>query len=191
VQEHTTDILDQVDRINRIVRSLLTFSHAESISGSPHEPVEISSAINEAVRLVKLSPDYSHEIELNLPEHTYVKGEANHLAQIFLNLINNACDASPSNTPVLVHCESDDKWHRISVTDSGDGIDKNVRDQVFEPFFTTKDVGRGTGLGLSLVYSLVTEHGGNVRIDDDYKEGTRMIVKLPALYGIEEQATAI
>ncbi len=191
VQEHTTDILDQVDRINRIVRSLLTFSHAESISGSPHEAVLISTAIKEAVRLVKLSPDHGHNIELNLPNNTYVKGEANHLAQIFLNLINNACDASPSNTPVVVHVESDEKWHIISVTDSGEGIDANVRDQVFEPFFTTKDVGRGTGLGLSLVYSLVTEHGGSVRIDDEYKTGTRMIVKLPALHGVEEADSAV
>jgi len=190
MHEHTSDILDQVDRINRIVRSLLTFSHAESISGSPHETVELSSAINEAVRLVKLSPEFEHAIELDLPKHTYVKGEANHLAQIFLNLINNACDASPSNTPVLVHCETDDKWHNITVTDTGDGIDRHVRDQVFEPFFTTKGVGRGTGLGLSLVYSLVTEHGGTVRIDDDYKDGTRMIVRLPALHDVPAQVNA-
>jgi len=186
IQEHTTDILDQVDRINRIVRSLLTFSHAESISGSPHEAVELSTAIKEAVRLVKLSPDYKHHIDLKLPENTFVKGEANHLAQIFLNLINNACDASPSNTSVEVQCESDDKYHHITVTDTGDGIDANVRDQVFEPFFTTKAVGQGTGLGLSLVYSLVTEHGGSIRIDDEYTDGTRMIVRLPALLDVKE-----
>ena len=89
-----------------------------------------------------------------------------------------------------VQCETDENFHHITVTDTGDGIDTNVRDQVFEPFFTTKDVGRGTGLGLSLVYSLVTEHGGSVRIDDEHTNGTRMIVKLPALHDIEEQVIA-
>jgi len=179
VQEHTGDILDQVDRINRIVRSLLTFSHAESISGDPHEEVELSAAIQEAVRLVKLTPELNHKIETEIPTPTYVVGDANHLAQIFLNLINNACDASPSNTPVKVVCTSDEHWHTIKVTDQGIGIDPSVREQIFEPFFTTKPVGHGTGLGLSLVYSLVNDHGGSVRLDDEHSPGTRMIVQLP------------
>jgi len=144
VQEHTADILEQVDRINRIVRSLLTFSH-----------------------------------ELDVPENTYVNGDANHLAQIFLNLISNACDASPNNTGVQVQCTSDVDWHTITVTDHGNGIDQADREQIFEPFFTTKPVGSGTGLGLSMVYSLVDDHDGVIRLDEDYTDGTRMIVQLP------------
>lgn len=179
IEEHSVDILDQVDRIDRIVRSLLTFSHAESISGSPHENVKLSEVIQEAVRLVKLAPEHRHTIELNVPTQTCVNGDANHLAQIFLNLITNACYASPQELPVSVLCQSDEAWHTVSVTDCGDGIDAAVRDQIFEPFFTTKPVGSGTGLGLSLVYSLVNDHGGTVRIDEDYKKGTRMIVQLP------------
>ncbi len=181
VREHTGDILDQVNRINDIVRSLLTFSHAESISGTPHELVKLSEVIEEAVRLVKLAPQHRHNIELNVPEETYVNGDANHLAQIFLNLINNACDASPDESSVIVTCESTAEWHSISVTDSGDGINPSVREQIFEPFFTTKPVGSGTGLGLSMVYSLVTDHGGSVRIDEEYNSGTRMIVQLPVV----------
>lgn len=188
VKEQTSDILDQVDRINTIVRSLLTFSHAESISGSPHEIVKLSDVINESVRLVKLALEREHTIDVAVPEETYVSGDANHLAQIFLNLINNACDASPANTPVSVVIESNDAWHTVSVTDSGNGIDISVRDQIFEPFFTTKPVGQGTGLGLSLVYSLVTDHGGTVRIDEDYQRGTRMIVQLPVAHSNSQQA---
>jgi len=179
VQEHTGDILDQVDRINRIVRSLLTFSHAESISGSPHETVNLNDTINEAVRLAKLAPEHSHDIQLTVADNTFVTGDANHLAQIFLNLINNACDASPSHSSVFVDCQTSSKWHTISVTDSGTGIEPAVREQIFEPFFTTKPVGHGTGLGLSLVYSLVNDHGGSIRIDEDYSNGTKMIVQLP------------
>jgi len=179
VQEHTGDILDQVDRINGIVRSLLTFSHAESISASPYETVELSAVVQEAVRLVKLAPEHTHNIELNLPSGTYVSGDANQLAQIFLNLISNACDAAPSDTPVTVSSETQGQWHTIAVTDQGPGIERKVREQIFEPFFTTKAVGQGTGLGLSLVYSLVNDHGGSVRIDEEYTQGTRMIVQLP------------
>jgi len=188
VKEQTGDILDQVDRINTIVRSLLTFSHAESISGSPHEIVKLSDVIKESVRLVKLALEREHTIDVIVPEQTYVSGDANHLAQIFLNLINNACDASPANTPVTVDIESNSKWHTVNVTDSGNGIDVSIRDQVFEPFFTTKPVGQGTGLGLSLVYSLATDHGGTVRIDEDYLNGTRMIVQLPVAHIDTQQA---
>jgi len=188
VQEQTGDILDQVDRINSIVRSLLTFSHAESISGSPHETVILSDVINESVRLAKLALEREHTIEVDVPDETYVSGDTNHLAQIFLNLINNACDASPENTAVSVICESNNAWHTISVTDSGDGIDSSVRDRIFEPFYTTKPVGQGTGLGLSLVYSLVSDHGGSVRVDEDYHGGTRMIVQLPNVHASQQQA---
>ena len=97
-------------------------------------------------------------------------------------MINNACDASPTHTPVAVVIESNNEWHTVSISDSGKGIDQNVRDQIFEPFFTTKPVGQGTGLGLSLVYSLVTDHGGTIRIDEDYVNGTRMIVQLPVAH---------
>ena len=188
VKEQTGDILDQVDRINSIVRSLLTFSHAESISGSPHEIVKLSDVIEESVRLVKLALERGHTIDVRVSEQIYVSGDANQLAQIFLNLINNACDASPANTPVTVVGESNNHWHTVSVTDSGNGIDPNVREQIFEPFFTTKPVGKGTGLGLSLVYSLVTDHGGTIRIDEDYRGGTRMIVQLPVAQSDVNQA---
>jgi len=67
----------------------------------------------------------------------------------------------------------------VHVEDAGPGISPSVREQIFEPFFTTKSVGSGTGLGLSLVFSIVSKHGGRIRVDDDFKDGTRMIVSLP------------
>ena len=99
--------------------------------------------------------------------------------QVFVNLINNACDASPANSAINIIGEPSDNQIMIAIEDSGTGIDSTVREQIFEPFFTTKSVGKGTGLGLSLVYSIVSNHGGRVRIDDNHTSGTRIVVTLP------------
>jgi Na+/proline symporter/nitrogen-specific signal transduction histidine kinase len=180
VGDQAGDILSQVNRINEIVRSLLTFSHAGDITGNPHEPVRIKQSVQEAIRLVKLALDSKQfKFVVSIPDSTTVLGDTNQLVQVFVNLINNACDASPANSEIKILGEQSNNQIVIAIEDSGTGIDKTVREQIFEPFFTTKSVGKGTGLGLSLVYSIVSNHGGRVRIDDIYTPGTRIIVTLP------------
>ncbi|MFK7996687.1 MAG: ATP-binding protein [Granulosicoccus sp.] len=180
VKEQTSDILQQVSRINTIVRSLLTFSHADSFDDNPHGKVHLTDTVNEALRLVKLSPStHNLEFHCSVPEQAFVKGDANLLMQVFVNLINNACDASPEGgkVKILGHV-NENREIQIETTDEGPGIDEHHRDHVFEPFFTTKPVGKGTGLGLSLAYSIVNNHGGKLRVGDS-KAGTHMIVTLP------------
>lgn len=191
VGEQATDILNQVSRINSIVHSLLTFSHEDKLSGTTFQNVLISQSVDEAVRLVRLS-DQSKLINfaVSIPKTIEVSGDANQLVQVFVNLVNNACDASPANATILINGSVDNDQLIIAVEDSGPGIDPAIRDQIFEPFFTTKSVGSGTGLGLSLVYSIVSKHGGRVRIDETLDEGTRIVVNLPIAQpsGLYEQA---
>jgi len=189
LKEHTDDILTQVNRINQIVRSLLTFSHADEVSDTSHEPVDMNSCINEAVRLVRLSPDtHSLIFDIDLPEEAIVYGDSNQLTQVFVNLLNNAADASPKGATISVrsHVESDTLV--ISTSDNGPGIEAEARRRVFEPFFTTKPVGQGTGLGLSLAYSIITNHNGKLAIGNDTK-GTTMIVSLPLATRQHHQAS--
>ena len=109
-----------------------------------------------------------------------VQGDANQLAQVFMNLINNACDATGPQGTINITGSLSSQDAQIEVCDNGSGIDPAIREQVFEPFFTTKEVGRGTGLGLSLVYSIVTNHGGKVRIiDNTNAQGICMRVTIP------------
>jgi len=180
IGEQASDILNQVSRINSIVRSLLTFSHEDKIAGRAFENVPIAQCIHEALHLVQLASDTkAFAFDVNVPEHVHVFADSTQLVQVFVNLINNACDASPGNGYITIDGEIDRQQLNITVTDSGPGIDPAVQDQIFEPFFTTKSVGSGTGLGLSLVYSIVNKHGGRVRVDEQYQDGTRMIVTLP------------
>lgn len=181
VREQTDDILTQVGRINSIVRSLLTFSHADSLGDSRMEAVNMQIIIQEAMRLVRLSPDTRRlSFDVNMADNSIVLGDANSLMQVFVNLINNACDASKDGSSVSVVGYHDGNQLVIETTDAGTGIAVNHREQIFEPFFTTKPVGQGTGLGLSLAYSIVSNHGGKLRVGN-ISSGTRMIVSLPLL----------
>ena len=112
--------------------------------------------------------------------------------QVFVNLINNACDASPDGALISIQgtvqnslpgdTQTGYTGRKIVVEtiDRGKGVDPKLKEQIFEPFFTTKPVGQGTGLGLSLAYSIVTNHNGKLKVVGA-DPGTRMIVTLPIL----------
>lgn len=179
IREQTDDILTQVGRINSIVRSLLTFSHADSVTDGTRVVVDVAERVAEAVRLVRLSPDTRGlTFNIAIPENALVIGDSNLLMQVFVNLINNACDASPDGGIVCVEGRVLDGELIVDTIDQGPGIAPTALDHVFEPFFTTKPVGQGTGLGLSLAYSIIKNHQGRLRVDAR-PEGTSMSVRLP------------
>ena len=110
-------------------------------------------------------------------------GDPNLLTQVFVNLINNACDASPELGLVAISGTITENELTIETTDEGPGINESAREQIFEPFFTTKPVGQGTGLGLSLAYSIVNNHKGRLRIGDS-DVGTCMVITLPLVVAV-------
>ena len=189
VKEHSDDILTQVARINTIVRSLLTFSHADNLDDSPYNNVAVDDVITEALRLVQLSPD-TRRLHFNckLGSHGFVRANSNLLMQVFVNLINNACDASPDGGTITINSSTKNGSINVETIDQGSGISDHHLDNIFEPFFTTKPVGQGTGLGLSLAYSIVNNHGGKLRVGKS-TSGTSMIVTLPLVeeLHVEEQ----
>ena len=111
-----------------------------------------------------------------------VPGSPNAFAQVLLNLLGNARDASASGDRVIIEAAPEGAGLRLTVTDEGHGIDERMRDHLFEPFTTTKPPGQGTGLGLPLVYSIVAEHHGQIDIESPppgHKHGTRISLWLP------------
>ncbi len=143
-------------------------------------PVGLSSCVDEAVRLVRLSRAGKQIAFVNRCDGaTLVTGDRNRLVQLFVNLLSNACDASQPGDSVEIHCASENEFASIEVVDQGSGIPVELRERVFEPFFTTKQPGEGTGLGLSLVYSIVSDHGGTIAIDGNAGRGTCVRLKLP------------
>ncbi|WP_287814052.1 ATP-binding protein, partial [Pseudomonas sp.] len=183
ITELSSQILEQTKRVSRIVQSLMSFAHAGSHQHSD-EPVNLSEVAQDAIGLLALNRRNFEVQFYNLcdPDH-WVEGDPQRLAQVLINLLSNARDASSAGSAVRVKSEASEHTVDLIVEDEGSGIPKNIMDRLFEPFFTTKDPGEGTGLGLALVYSIVEEHYGQITIDSpadtQSQRGTRIRVTLP------------
>ncbi|MCX5856105.1 MAG: response regulator, partial [Deltaproteobacteria bacterium] len=116
------------------------------------------------------------------------------MEQVFMNLYVNAWQAMPGGGEIYIETENvlwDDervlpyavkpgKYVKISVADTGTGMDEKTKEQIFDPFFTTKEMGRGTGLGLATVYGIIKGHGGMINVDSEPGHGTTFTIYLPA-----------
>jgi PAS domain S-box-containing protein len=181
--EISEQIIEQTKRVSRIVQSLMSFAHSGSHQHA-EEPVCLADVAREAIALLALNRRSVEVQFFNLcdPEH-WACGDSQRLAQVLINLLSNARDASPPGAAIRVKSEAFEHTVDLIVEDEGSGIPKAIIDRLFEPFFTTKDPGKGTGLGLALVYSIVEEHYGQITIDSpadpEHQRGTRIRVSLP------------
>jgi len=174
-------ILQQTRRINNIVQSLITFSHGGEALNARQEPIRLRDCVDEAIHLVQLA-DAARMVSCTNAISRALTARGNHqrLLQVFVNLLNNAVQASAAGDHVLIRGCSNGGFVLVAVEDEGAGIAASLLDRIFEPFFTTKPVGEGTGLGLSVVYSIVEDHGGQVYAENRVPRGTRFTVHLPA-----------
>lgn len=172
-------ILEQTQRITRIVRSLMSFSRSGGVE-TDFAPFRLCKVINEALGLVRLAhKGKGVECLCDCPKKLELVGDRQRLSQMLVNLCTNACDASAAGGRVEVLAFAKDGQVQIEVLDWGPGIPEEMQSLVFEPFFTTKPAGEGTGLGLSMVYKIVEDHNGSIEIDSEPAHGTRVVVRLP------------
>ncbi|MEH6910408.1 MAG: ATP-binding protein [Oceanicoccus sp.] len=177
------EILVQTDRVSKIVQTLVNFSHAGT-EDSHHEleQVHLKSCIDEAIHLLHLNKEAKIiSFENHCPGSVYILGDTQRLLQVFVNLLSNARDASPEFSPVSIDSKVLNERVFVTVTDTGSGIEKAHQEQIFDPFFTTKEAGEGTGLGLSLVYSIVDDLDGHISVESPVSgtnHGTRFTIKL-------------
>jgi signal transduction histidine kinase len=187
IPEALKDSLNGVNIIRNIIDSMRTFSHNS-------ENKEIIENINKhIISTIKISKNYWKNIlsiELNLSENLpKIKANIGKLNQVFLNLIINAVDAikddrnkhKKENKIIVSSYLKEDKLV-ISFKDTGVGIDEENRDKIFTLFFTTKEVGKGTGQGLSISYSIiVNEHLGKMYFESQKFKGSTFFIELPLL----------
>ena len=167
----------QVESAARIVAGLLEFSR--------HHPpevraVDLVSVVREALDFSrgKQSPDIVVEDRLG-DAPVEIQADKTQLVQVFVNLINNACDAMEGRGTLTVLLGAEDGWAWVSFRDTGPGIPDDVLPKIFEPFFTTKSDTKGTGLGLSIVHGIVRAHGGSVGVETKVGHGTTFTIRLP------------
>lgn len=185
VEEVSGQIIDQTRRISRIMQSLTNFAHAgQEQSGAGTEDYNLKALIGEAIHLVTLSKKRNNVLFINrCDDEVMLRCEPQRLSQVFINLLNNAADASPNGSEVIVSSQQEEHSVVITVEDQGTGIAKEVIDRIFDPFFTTKEVGKGTGLGLFLTFAIIEEHYGQISVDSPANpltsRGTRFTIRLP------------
>lgn len=127
-------------------------------------------------RCAKEGIEVYRELFPSLPD---VKADPSQMTQVLVNTVVNAIQAMPNGGKLTIRTLASNKLVLLVVEDTGVGMEKNVMRQIFQPFFTTKDVGMGTGLGLSVVYGIVTSHGGSIDMDSKVGQGTQIKIKLP------------
>jgi two-component system, NtrC family, sensor kinase len=174
------DIAGQADRAADIVRNLLDFSRTERPPLVPLAPEAVaeSSAALVKNQLLAAGVDLDLDVATGLPP---IRGDLRSLQQVLVNILLNAVQVSPDRGVVrLTVAPGPDGETHFTVADSGPGIPEAVRQHIFEPFYTTKGVGKGTGLGLAVAYSLVKRHGGGIEVESPETGGAVFTVHLPA-----------
>ena len=180
-------IIEQTNRTSEIVYSLVNFAHAGTNKiHSKNEIVVIEKCMQEASILISLDKKNKNlKYEISCDPKAAILGDSQRLLQVLVNLINNARDASQRNNKISLVGSIDGDYVKIKVTDQGVGIQPLIRDRIFDPFFTTKEAGEGTGLGLSLVFSIVEDLRGDIDIispiDMDKGTGTQVVIRFPRL----------
>jgi PAS domain S-box-containing protein len=172
-------ILELTQRISTIVNTLMDFSRSDS--QLTLKPIVLNRALNSAIQLLKLDKGAKVvEFRVTIAEDFRVRGDLHQLTQVFVNVLANARDASEEGGLIEISGEIDNQQAIIHITDRGCGIPEDLITRVMDPFFTTKDPGEGTGLGLSMVYSIMRFHKGSVKIASpvDNGRGTRITLTL-------------
>ncbi|WP_343347328.1 transporter substrate-binding domain-containing protein [Terrisporobacter petrolearius] len=166
-----------VERASGIIDNLLNFS---SISGDEYREINIRDFLLFILQLEKKSMKEMNIEPILECENICIYTNEESLKHIFINLITNAVDSMPNGGIIKITCVDKGPIIQIDITDSGIGIEKHNLDNIFNPFFTTKDPGKGTGLGLFIVYNEVQKLGGNIEItSSEINIGTTFRIEIP------------
>jgi len=167
-----------------VVKSLLYFAHKDLEAAGP---VSLNAIAQEMVQLLSYTTLKRVQISTELQEPLgLIEGDSGALSHALINLCVNAVDAMPEGGSLRIRTMSDAQSVTISVKDSGQGMSPEVVRKAIEPFFTTKPIGKGTGLGLAMVYGTVKAHRGSFEIRSEPGQGTEVILGFPPLAGPAE-----
>ncbi len=178
--------LSEIMRLSDLLRKMLSFSKPDQ---EERHPVDINPVIDEILLLhekqlkendINIAATYAKELGL-------IKASKNQLRQVFLNMVANARDAMPNGGTLSVATSGDNDNVFVEITDTGTGIREEHLDKIFDSFFTTKGEVKGVGLGLSVCYGFIEDHGGDIEVKSLVGEGTTFTISLPVHTGVDSK----
>lgn len=161
-----------------MLRNMLSFSKPEE---EKRKPIKMNELV-EGILLVmeKQMKEVNIKVETSfddgIPE---VMASTNQMRQVMLNIIKNAKEAMPKGGTLTVRTSREDNKVLIHIQDTGIGIPEEIRDKIYEAFFTTKSKVKGVGLGLSVCYGIIKDHGGEIKVESEEEKGTTFTISLP------------
>ncbi len=192
LKHHVGQILVSAERAATLTKSLLAFSRKQLIK---LQGTDLNHVITSVQKLLARLIREDIEIKLNLStERLTLMADPGQIDQVLMNLVTNARDAMPQGGTITIATESvaidrdffkgrsnakPGYYARLSVSDTGSGMNEETRKRIFDPFFTTKEVGKGTGLGLSMIYGIIKQHEGYVDLESEEGKGTTFMIYLP------------
>ncbi|MDR3557401.1 MAG: response regulator [Syntrophobacteraceae bacterium] len=199
VREDLHEVLKAADRAKSLVRQILAFSRS---SEQEKRPVQVGLIVREALKMLRATLPATIEVKYNITSRAVVLADPTQVHQVLMNLCTNSAHALGSAPGVLEVDLADVRLEpgsipadsllnlgphvKLTVKDTGCGIDPAVADRIFDPFFTTKEKGVGTGLGLSVVQGIVQSHGGAITLESAPGKGAAFHVFFPAIREAEE-----
>jgi predicted ATPase/signal transduction histidine kinase/CheY-like chemotaxis protein len=196
LKRYAKNVLTGATRGRALVEQILAYSRSQL---GKRAPIDIGPVVAETIELLRGSLPAAIRLETSAPQLPLVViGDATQLHQVVMNLCSNAIQATSTGGTLRVALEAAElpteralsngtlrpgHYVRLTVEDSGSGIDAATLSRIFEPFFTTKETGRGTGLGLSLVYAIVTDAGGAIDVRSILGQGSTFTIYLPRVPG--------
>src|ERR1700692_1650984 len=192
LRRYAKNVLTAATRGRALVEQILAYSRSQL---GKRAPIDIGQVVTETLELLRGSLPAAIRLEASVPQLPLVViGDATQLHQVVMHLCSTATQAPSAGGPRGVALEAAEppaervlsngtlrpgRYVRLTVEDSGSGMDAATLPRIFEPFFTTKEIGRGTGLGLSLVYAIVTDAGGAIDVRSILEQGSTFTIYLP------------
>jgi PAS domain S-box-containing protein len=178
IKEYAKDITAYSKHVATVVRDFACY--ARPSARDEETPIDLRERMAEAVKMVRRGHQFGHvEVVTEFHPVPAIRARRTEIDQVFVNLTSNALQAMDGRGRLTLATRLEGRMVAAWVADTGCGIPKNLQSKIFDPFFTTKDPGEGTGLGLSVVYKLVTKYGGSIAVESEEGKGATFVVRFP------------
>jgi two-component system NtrC family sensor kinase len=177
-RELIAESLSGAERVRKIVQSLKTFSRTDQ---AEEAMVDLNDCIESTINIIWNELKYKVELHRDYGELPLTQCYAQKLNQVFMNLLVNAVHSIEKKGEITIKTRHEGTKIRIWITDTGCGIPEENLKKIFEPFFTTKEVGKGTGLGMSIAYEIIEQHEGKIYVTSEVGKGTTFMIELPVV----------